>query len=242
MILLRKYRLLVADGDENFVHTLQTQLSKQNDFELIGTAKDGNEALEMTRLLHPDALLTELLLPGIDGITLLRSTATLPNPPVQVVCTRFYSDIVIEAARKYGADFLLYKPISAEYLLDVLKESTKLHQMITNSEASDQDQNESQRKIYDLLSSLSFSPKHAGTGYLLEAMTLVLQDNSLSHALTKALYPQIANRTFSTPQRIERCICSAVMVAYEHGSLKNIFQKCPTNGEVIRYLLTRFRV
>ena len=241
VIPLRKYSLLVADGDESFVHSLQTQLSKQNDFDLIGIAKDGNEALEMTRLLHPDALLTELLLPEIDGITLLRTIANMANPPVRIVCTRFYSDVVVEAARKYGAAYLLYKPISADYLLEIIKESTQIHQLIKDPESSDQEQSDVQRKIYELLSSFSLSPRHAGTGYLLEAMTLVLKDNALSHSLTKGLYPEIASRTFSTPQRIERCIRSAVMVAYEHGPLQSIFRKCPTNGEFIRYMLTRFR-
>ena len=67
-----KTRVLIADPSEDFRHLLADALAAEGDMEPVGLAEDGVEALALVAELKPDILLTELVLPRLDGLTLLR--------------------------------------------------------------------------------------------------------------------------------------------------------------------------
>jgi len=77
-----RIKILLADPDTRFTELASLFLSKSNDFDTITCKSDGNDALKHIRSLHPDTVLFDLALPGLDGISLLRKVNILPNPPV----------------------------------------------------------------------------------------------------------------------------------------------------------------
>ena len=115
---MSRIRLFIVDVDP--VHTINVckSIASISNIEIIGTEEDGSKALKRISALHPDVLLTDIQLPGLDGIGLLKEIQLLRHPPITIVCTRFYSDISLEYAHKHGAAYFLYKPV--EYHLSLI--------------------------------------------------------------------------------------------------------------------------
>lgn len=67
----RNIRVVIADGDQEFRTALSGALQAEDGIEVVGTAASGTGALEQVRELAPDLLLTDLMLPELDGLSLL---------------------------------------------------------------------------------------------------------------------------------------------------------------------------
>lgn len=64
-----KHKVLIADADERFRTELVTALKDSQEFEVIGVAADGKEAIQMVQHKRPDILVPDLLLTKYDGLT-----------------------------------------------------------------------------------------------------------------------------------------------------------------------------
>ena len=62
-----KIKVLVADDNQDFSHTLSTYINSQEDMEIVAMAKDGNEALELILNSNPDVVLLDVIMPHLDG-------------------------------------------------------------------------------------------------------------------------------------------------------------------------------
>ena len=77
----RVIRVLVVD-DSAYVRKVVKQMLARSPFiEVVGTAHDGAEALELTAQLQPDVVTLDLIMPVMDGITYLRTQMAAAKPP-----------------------------------------------------------------------------------------------------------------------------------------------------------------
>ena len=67
-----KIRVLIADPSEDMRLILSETLSREEDVQVVGTAADGPETLAKVTELDPDVVLLELVLPKMDGLSVLR--------------------------------------------------------------------------------------------------------------------------------------------------------------------------
>jgi DNA-binding NarL/FixJ family response regulator len=102
-------RLLITDDQALVRGGLRMLLEAQPDFEVVGEASDGVEALDRARQLSPDLVLMDIRMPGLDGLEATRRLlACAPPVPKVVVLTTFDSDeYVYEAIRAGASGFLL---------------------------------------------------------------------------------------------------------------------------------------
>ena len=68
-----KIRILLADSDEEFCAQMAALCEASEDMELVGIAENGDKALAAVGELRPELLITELSLPGMDGVMLLET-------------------------------------------------------------------------------------------------------------------------------------------------------------------------
>ena len=68
-----KIRVLIADDNLEFAMTLHDNLSQDDDMEIVGMAKDGEEAYNMIKERQPDIALLDVIMPHLDGLGVLES-------------------------------------------------------------------------------------------------------------------------------------------------------------------------
>ena len=114
-------KVLLADDHPLFLEGLEDLLAAHG-FEVLGTARDGLEAADKARALHPDAILMDIRMPRLDGLAAVRAIkAELPGVKIVMLTISEVDDDLFEAV-KSGASGYLLKSQSAEELLALLRE------------------------------------------------------------------------------------------------------------------------
>ena len=115
-------RIVVAD-DHQVVRTgFAALLDTQPDFSVIGTARDGTEAVRLGRELSPDVVLMDVRMPGMDGIEATRQLGDSgPAGPRILILTTFDLDQYVYDALRAGASGFLLKDVTAERLFDAVR-------------------------------------------------------------------------------------------------------------------------
>ncbi|KYC43185.1 chemotaxis response regulator protein-glutamate methylesterase [Scytonema hofmannii PCC 7110] len=105
--MLQIIRTLVVD-DSAFVRKVVKQMLSRSPFiEVVGTARDGEEALEMVEQLNPDVVTTDLIMPNMDGVEFLREQMKRRPVPVVVVSIANESgEMALEALDAGAIDFI----------------------------------------------------------------------------------------------------------------------------------------
>lgn len=110
-------RVLVVDDQRLVREGIRGLLDLVTDVEVVGEAADGAAALEVVRSTHPDLVLLDLQMPGLDGIGVLDRLAEQPDAPPALVLTTFDDDELVLGALVAGARGYLLKDVSLEQLL-----------------------------------------------------------------------------------------------------------------------------
>jgi DNA-binding NarL/FixJ family response regulator len=114
-------QILIVDDQSLFREGLRTLLSVQPDFEVVGEAGNGEEALRMAIRLKPGIVLMDLRMPIMDGVTATqRMRETLPSCKV-IVLTTFDDDEYIFDGLRAGAVGYLLKDVSSEKLFEAIR-------------------------------------------------------------------------------------------------------------------------
>src|SRR5206468_8939070 len=107
-------RVLVADDEPLAAERLQLLLAKIDGAQLVGTASDGESAINLTEALHPDLLLLDIAMPGLDGIAVARALAA-QNPSPAVVFVTAFDQFAVAAFEVEAVDYLM-KPVDPHRL------------------------------------------------------------------------------------------------------------------------------
>ncbi len=114
-------RILLADDHLLFRKGLARLLDAQPDFEVVGEAQDGLEAIERTQTLRPDVVLMDIRMPECDGLEATRRIKA-QVPDVKVVMLTISDDEQdLATAVRYGADGYLLKDLTPEVLFQHLR-------------------------------------------------------------------------------------------------------------------------
>jgi two-component system LytT family response regulator len=104
-------RVLVVDDEPVARRRLIRMLARIHGVELAGEAADGHEARDQIVALAPDVVLLDIHMPGLDGLTLARTTPDLPP----IIFTTAYDQHAVDAFEVSAVDYLM-KPIKQDRL------------------------------------------------------------------------------------------------------------------------------
>jgi len=115
-------RIVVADDHQVVRAGFAALLDTQPDFAVVGTARDGAEAVRLSHELQPDVLLMDVRMPGTDGIEATRQlTEGQPGGPRILILTTFDLDDYVYDALCAGASGFLLKDVTAERLFEAVR-------------------------------------------------------------------------------------------------------------------------
>src|SRR5580700_10985467 len=106
--------VLIADDETTVLEALTTVLTRLG-YNVVGTARDGAEAVEMVRNTPADFLVLDISMPVMDGIEAARAIAAEKQMPI-IISTGVTDDVTIEAARQIPVQAFLTKPFRKEQL------------------------------------------------------------------------------------------------------------------------------
>jgi two-component system, response regulator, stage 0 sporulation protein A len=262
----KKIKMVIADDNMEFLSILKEFFSVQDDFEIVGIARNGIEALKHITSSEPDVLVLDMIMPLLDGLGVLEKINSLTNIkiPKVIVLSAVGQDSITQRAINLGAEYYVVKPFKLEILSDRIKQlfpseaaeiehnksSILTSTYINNNLQTDSKQLEA--RITRIMHDIGVPAHIKGYLYIREAIEMVVMDVDLLRAVTKELYPSIATKHKTTASRVERGIRHAIDVASTRGNattINNLFghslavdKTKPTNSQFIAIIADKLRL
>lgn len=234
---MERLKLLIADSSEEFRQALAEQT---RGFYKVRVCHEGKETLQTIFSFKPDAVVLDMMLPGLDGVTILQTAADAGIRPVVLAVTKFASDYLAEAAHRLGVGYMMVKPCDVDATVSRLQELTQLR----NAGSVLQDP---WVMVSVMLLELGISTKLRGYAYLREAIMETVR--CPGQMVTKELYPKVGKICGATAVQVERSIRSAIAKAWnqrDEAAWRQLFPSAsagllerPTNAVFISCIAER---
>ena len=114
-------RLIIADDHAIFRDGLRRLLATQADFQVIGEASDGKEAISLAQSMKPDVLLLDLAMPRVPGMEVLRELSRQETPVRTILLTAAIQPFAVTSALQLGARGIVLKASPPEMLLKSIR-------------------------------------------------------------------------------------------------------------------------
>ena len=121
MALTQRDRVLVVDDAANLRELMTILLEVEDDFEVVGTAADGRQAIELATRLQPDVILLDLAMPVMDGLQALPKLRDAVPTARIVIFSGYEHEALAKDALGAGADAYLEKGSTVTQLVKELR-------------------------------------------------------------------------------------------------------------------------
>ncbi|XEC92836.1 sporulation transcription factor Spo0A [Paenibacillus tarimensis] len=265
---MQKVQVLLADDNREFTNLLSEYISEQSDMEVAGVAYNGEEVLRQLDEARkvPDVLILDIIMPHLDGLGVLERLREMNlNPmPKIIMLTAFGQENITQKAVQLGASYYILKPFDMEILANRIRQLVGNSAVTSSSSFSGASSNFKSNvvplakgknldaNITSIIHEIGVPAHIKGYQYLREAITMVYNNIEILGAITKTLYPAIAEKFKTTPSRVERAIRHAIEVAWTRGNIDsishlfgytiNISKSKPTNSEFIAMVADKLRI
>lgn len=261
--MINKTKLLIADDNKEFCNILTDYFSQQSDIELVGVVHNGLEALSDITEKQPDVVVLDIIMPHLDGIGVLERLEDVNYRPKIIMLTAFGQESMTQKAVQLGADYYLLKPFDIDVLANRIKQlgTGYIHRStgnaVVNTAVNTTQQHSIKPKNLDIevtniIHQMGVPAHIKGYQYLRDAILFVIAEVNLLGAVTKELYPMIAEKYSTTPSRVERAIRHAIELAWDRGNVEmmnkffgytiNLDRGKPTNSEFIAMVADKLRI
>lgn len=259
---MEKLNIAIADDNERMVRLLDQIVSSDEELEVVGKAGNGEELIEIIREKKPDVVLLDIIMPKLDGLTVMDRVNHEPNlkKPAFIVISAVSQEKMTEDAFELGADYYILKPFDNDTVVNRIKR-VRARQLRSGSRTKKASAYESQRAymehnletdVTNIIHEVGVPAHIKGYQYLRDAIIMSVNDMEMLNSITKILYPTIAKRHQTTPSRVERAIRHAIEVAWSRGKMDTIDELFgytvnggkgkPTNSEFIALIADKIRL
>lgn len=115
------YRILIADDEKGYCDLLEKSINRMEGFHVVGKAYDGQRAAELVQQLHPDILITDINMPKLSGLDLLRRVQEIDSGIETLVISGYSEFSYAKSALTLGVNDYLVKPFLPQELREVLE-------------------------------------------------------------------------------------------------------------------------
>ena len=260
----KNIKVLVADSSEFAKKELREFLQKREEIEILDIIDNGKDAYHSIIDQTPDVVLLDVILPVMDGFTVIEKTngnRNIRKKPAFIIISSMGNQSMVEYACKLGVLYYMMKPYNLDSMLhrifqaavshtqmepDAKKKKKALHEMNGYLE------NTLENDVTSIIREIGIPAHIKGYQYIREAIMMTVNDMNLLNYITKLLYPTIAKKYKTTSSSVERAIRHAIEVAWNKGQidvLEEMFgytisagKGKPTNSEFIALIADKLRL
>ena len=233
---MQRIEVFLADDNREFTNLLSEYIQEQDDMTVIGVAYNGEEVirqLEETRRV-PDVMILDIIMPHLDGLGVLEKLRDMDLSPMPkiIMLTAFGQENITQKAVQLGASYYILKPFDMDVLANRIRQLAgsrtvtsvcfNVRQPRRNQHRADRQGKNLDANITSIIHEIGVPAHIKGYQYLREAITMVYNNIEILGAITKTLYPAIAEKYKTTPSRVERAIRHAIEVAWTRGNIDSI--------------------
>ena len=117
-------RVLIAD-DAAFMREMLRDILRDSDFEVVGEASNGDEAVSRFQELTPDLITLDIVMPGKSGLDALREIMEHDAGACVVMCSALGQEALVMEALESGARDFVVKPFKPEQVIGALTKATQ---------------------------------------------------------------------------------------------------------------------
>ncbi|ADQ14812.1 sporulation transcription factor Spo0A [Halanaerobium hydrogeniformans] len=257
---MEKIGVFIVDDNKEFCQLLAEFLEMNEDFNVGGIAHNGEEALELLEENEiPDVLIIDLIMPHLDGMGVLEELNGDDRVSEMkiIALTAFGHDQMMKKVIQLGVDYYIMKPFDLDKLAMRIRQLME-PEIESQKSVKYQGKKEKATKqdvtalITAILHEMAIPAHIKGYHYIRHAVELVIEDMDILGAVTKKLYPMVAEEFDSTSSRVERSIRHAIEVVWDRGNQKalekyfaNNMQEennKPTNSQFIARIADKIKV
>ena len=239
-----KIKIMLADANEDARDMLRDALEQTGRFVVTASTGNGSEVLQLVEDTRPDILVLDYLLPGLDGLSVMRQMKKEDRPQILMTST-FVNQSTAAEAGMLGASMFLCKPYNESAMIDHLLRLAEKEQPQDHASGLEE-------LVTSIIHEVGVPAHIKGYQYVREAIMITVENLDVINSVTKVLYPEVAKKYHTTPSRVERAIRHAIEVAWDRGDLETL-QKYfgytvsntkgkPTNSEFIAMISDRIRL
>ncbi len=253
----------IADDNERLLELLSDIIENDEQLNVVGKAKNGEEIYDIIKEKSPDVVLLDIIMPKLDGLSVMEKVgkdSSIKKQPSFVVMSAIGKENITEDAFTKGASFYIMKPFDNEMVINRIK-STKAHIAPKSTENRRVNVFENKKEyiernlesdVTNIIHEVGVPAHIKGYQYLRDAIMMSVDDMDMLNAITKVLYPTIAKKHGTTSSRVERAIRHAIEVAWSRGKIETIEELFgytvnngkgkPTNSEFIALIADKIRL
>lgn len=240
---MNKKTVFILQDTKETCDDIQALFIESGEYSVVGTSTDGISAIAAVAEKKPDFLITELVLAGYDGLSVIDKVKSMSADVKVIVLSALCREEIVSRAVMAGADYFMAKPINFDVLLERMKEVMKGVEVRVRQSGEDLHRVSLEEKVSKIFINVGIPPHIKGYSFLREGVMMAVENPSIINNITKQLYPMIGERYQTTPSKVERAIRHAIEVAWNRGRIDNINNILgvrayvgadkPTNGEFI---------
>ncbi len=257
---MEKLNVAIADDNERMLRLLGNIIESDEELNVVGTARDGEEAYNVIKTKEPDVVLLDIVMPKLDGLGVLdriNHDKSIKKHPTFIMISAIGQEKITEDAFNLGADYYIMKPFDNDMVIDRIKNvrvsgNAEIRKVNAYEKTEEYGERNLEADVTEIIHEIGVPAHIKGYQYLRDAIVMSVNDMDMLNSITKILYPTIAKKYQTTSSRVERAIRHAIEVAWSRGKMDTIDEMFgytihngkgkPTNSEFIALITDRIRL
>ena len=244
-----KISVLLADPGEQYRAAYSKAIGQETDMELVAQTDNGLRAEELITKFQPDVVVLDLVLPNLDGLSLLTHLRAKNASSRVIVTSAICNDQVLMECAELGTTYFMQKPFDPPLLVQRIRQTARPRQRTGGAGtqlAAAEPEPSLESVVTDVIHEIGVPAHIKGYQFLRTAVKMVVDNPDMINRITKELYPSIGKCYNTSASKVERAIRHAIEVAWSRGRIDTLNKAfgCrvatkedkPTNGEFIAML------
>ncbi len=218
---MERLKVAIADDNERMLRLLGNIIESDEELDVIGTARDGEEAYHVIKTKEPDVVLLDIVMPKLDGLGVLdrvNNDASIRKHPTFIMISAIGQEKITEDAFKRGADYYIMKPFDNDMVLSRIKHvrgkgaagECEIRKINAYEKEEDLSERSLETDVTEIIHEIGVPAHIKGYQYLRDAIIMSVNDMDMLNSITKVLYPTIAKKYQTTASRVERDMLNSI--------------------------------